>query len=56
MAIYFSYLNWFLIPDILKNGLRAQEWRLRPALIACFGPPIGLFLFGQSDFSTLRNK
>jgi MFS transporter, DHA1 family, multidrug resistance protein len=47
MTIYFSYLNWFLIPDILKNGLRAQEWRLRPALLAVFGPTIGLFLFGE---------
>ena len=46
MAIYFSYVHWILIPDIMKNGLRAQEWRLRPALIMVFGLPIGLFLFG----------
>jgi DHA1 family multidrug resistance protein-like MFS transporter len=45
MAIYFSYLHFYLIPDVLKNGLRAQEFRLRPALIACFGPTIGLFMF-----------
>ena len=29
----------------MKNGLRAQEHRLQPALIAAFGPPIGLFIF-----------
>ncbi|KAF2271005.1 putative caffeine resistance protein 5 [Lojkania enalia] len=46
MAIYFSYLHWYVVPDVLKNGLRAQEFRLRPALICCFGPTIGLFLFG----------
>ncbi|KAL1600842.1 hypothetical protein SLS60_007230 [Paraconiothyrium brasiliense] len=45
MAIYFSYLHFYLIPDVLKNGLREQEFRLRPALLACFGPTIGLFMF-----------
>lgn len=45
MCIYFSYLHFFLIPDVLKNGLQVQEYRLRPALLACFGPTIGLFLF-----------
>ena len=45
VVIYCSYLNWYLIPDIMKRGLRAQEHRLVPALIGCFGPPIGLFLF-----------
>ena len=47
MVIYFSYLHYLLIPDILKNGLQVQEWRLRPALLACFGPTIGLFIFGN---------
>lgn len=46
MLIYMAYLRWYLIPDILKNGLRAQDHRLVPALFACFGPTIGLFLFG----------
>jgi DHA1 family multidrug resistance protein-like MFS transporter len=46
IAIYCAYLALFLIPDILKNGLRAQESRLVPALFACFGPTIGLFMFG----------
>lgn len=46
IVAYIAYLKFYLIPDILKNGLRAQEHRLVPALIACFGPTIGLFLFG----------
>lgn len=45
IAGYVSYLRWYLVPDILKNGLRAQESRLVPALFCSFGPPIGLFLF-----------
>lgn len=45
IVAYTSYLRWYLVPDILKNGLRAQESRLVPALFCCFGPPIGLFLF-----------
>lgn len=48
MGIYFYYLQFMLIPDILQNGLRAQESRLRPALIFVWGPMIGLFLFGWS--------
>ena len=47
MGIYFYYLQYMLIPDILKNGLRAQEYRLRPALIFVWGPLIGLFMFGE---------
>lgn len=47
MGIYFYYLQFMLIPDILKNGLRAQESRLRPALIFVWGPLIGLFIFGR---------
>lgn len=47
MAIYFSYLHFYLIPDIMKNGLRAQEHRLVPALFACFFPTVGLFIFGK---------
>ena len=45
MATYASYLYFWLVPDIKKNGLRAQETRLQPALFAVFGPSIGLFLF-----------
>jgi len=45
IVIYCLYLWLYLIPDIMKNGLRAQESRLVPALFACFGPTIGLFIF-----------
>jgi MFS transporter, DHA1 family, multidrug resistance protein len=45
VAIYCLYLQFMLIPDIKANGLRAQESRLVPALYACFGPTIGLFIF-----------
>lgn len=48
MVIYVSYLHFYLMPDIIKNGLRAQESRLVPALFAVFGPPVGLFIFGLS--------
>ena len=52
MSIYFSYLRFYLIPDILKKGLRPQEHRLVPAIFASFGVPIGLFIFGESDCTT----
>ena len=42
---YVIYLRYYLIPDVLKNGLRAQEHRLVPALFGVFLPPIGLFIF-----------
>jgi DHA1 family multidrug resistance protein-like MFS transporter len=45
VAVYVAYLKFYMIPDILKNGFRAQEHRLVPALFAAFGPPIGLFIF-----------
>ena len=49
IAIYCSYVYFYLEPDIKKNGLRAQEHRLVPALISCFGIPIGLFVFGWTS-------
>ena len=54
IAIYCAYLHWYLIPDILKNGLRAQESRLVPALYACFGPTIGLFLFAWTARASIQ--
>ncbi|EXJ88928.1 hypothetical protein A1O3_01992 [Capronia epimyces CBS 606.96] len=52
IAIYCSYVYWYLEPDIKKNGLRAQEHRLVPALFAVTLMPAGMFWFGwtaQSD-------
>lgn len=48
VTIYVAYLYFYMVPDVLKNGLRAQEHRLVPALFACFGPTIGLFIFAVS--------
>lgn len=45
IVVYIAYIHYHLIPDILKNGMRVQESRLQPALLAVFGPPIGLFIF-----------
>ena len=45
LLTYVSYLYFYLVPDIMAHGLRAQEHRLVPALIGVFGPVIGLFLF-----------
>jgi DHA1 family multidrug resistance protein-like MFS transporter len=47
VTIHFSYLGLYLIPDILKRGLRQQEHRLVPAIFASFGVPAGLFIFGK---------
>lgn len=42
---YVAYLYFYLVPDIMAHGLRAQEHRLVPALIGSFLPPVGLFIF-----------
>jgi MFS transporter, DHA1 family, multidrug resistance protein len=49
VIIYCSYVYFYLEPDIIKNGLRAQEHRLVPAIFASFGIPIGLFIFGWTS-------
>ena len=36
----------YLIPDIKKNGLRAPEHRLVPALLGVLISPAGYFMFG----------
>jgi DHA1 family multidrug resistance protein-like MFS transporter len=46
IVVYCLYLHFYLIPDIKKRGLRAQEHRLVPAIFTAFGPVIGLFIFG----------
>lgn len=49
-SIFFALLHWVVIPDMKKNGPGKQENVLVPALIASFGAPIGLFLFGSFKF------
>jgi MFS transporter, DHA1 family, multidrug resistance protein len=46
IVIYLSYYRFYLEPDIIKNGLRAQEHRLVPALFASMTLPAALFWFG----------
>lgn len=54
IALYCSYVYWYLEPDIKKNGLREQEHRLVPALAAVFLLPVGLFWYGWTARSNLH--
>jgi len=56
MAIYFSMLHFIVFPDIAKNGLKSQEHTLAPALVACVGPTVGLFLFGKNHVLLSRPR
>ena len=47
IAIYLSYLHWYLLPDIMKRGSRAQEHRLVPSIMRALAWLVGLFLFGK---------
>lgn len=42
---YFAYLHFYMIPDNIKNGLRAQEHRLVPAIFGSVLLPVGMFIF-----------
>jgi DHA1 family multidrug resistance protein-like MFS transporter len=53
-CIYFAYLKRYMIPDNLKNGLREQEHRLVPGVIAAWLLPIGLFLFAWTARSNIH--
>ncbi|KAI6382422.1 hypothetical protein MCOR25_000718 [Pyricularia grisea] len=45
MAMYSSYLAFYMHPRIRARGDPVHETRLVPALAAAFGPTIGLFIF-----------
>jgi DHA1 family multidrug resistance protein-like MFS transporter len=47
--VYSLYVYKVLNPALRQGGMPAHEDRLRPALVACFLPPIGLFLFGWTS-------
>jgi MFS transporter, DHA1 family, multidrug resistance protein len=49
IVVYCSYVYFYLEPDIKKNGLRAQEHRLFPALFAVVLLPTGLFIFAWTS-------
>ncbi|RVX75323.1 hypothetical protein B0A52_00676 [Exophiala mesophila] len=54
IAIYCAYVYWYLEPDIKKHGLRAQEHRLVPALVAVFLLPVGLFWYGWTQRASIH--
>ncbi|KAI9703915.1 MAG: hypothetical protein M1820_005697 [Bogoriella megaspora] len=54
IAIYIAYQWYYLEPDIIKNGLRAQEHRLVPALFAVWLLPIALFWFGWTARASIH--
>ncbi|KAF3767583.1 MFS general substrate transporter [Cryphonectria parasitica EP155] len=45
IAIYTSYIYFYMNPRIRAKGWPVQETRLVPALLASFGPTLGLFIF-----------
>jgi DHA1 family multidrug resistance protein-like MFS transporter len=47
--IYCAYVYKILNPANRRGRLNTHEDRLRPALMACFLPPIGLFLFAWTS-------
>ncbi|KAF2095092.1 MFS general substrate transporter [Rhizodiscina lignyota] len=46
VSVFLVYQIYYLIPDIKKNGLRAPEHRLVPALFGVIILPAGYFMFG----------
>ncbi|KAJ9138825.1 Caffeine resistance protein 5 [Pleurostoma richardsiae] len=45
VATYVGYVAYYVNPRIRARGFPPQESRLAPALLAAFGPTIGLFIF-----------
>jgi DHA1 family multidrug resistance protein-like MFS transporter len=54
IAIYFSYLYFWMNPRIERFGFPPQESRLIPALPAAIGPTIGLFLFAWTARASIH--
>ncbi|KAJ5674148.1 major facilitator superfamily domain-containing protein [Penicillium macrosclerotiorum] len=54
IAIYFSYLYFWMNPRIERLGFPVQESRLIPALPAAVGPTIGLFLFAWTARASIH--
>jgi DHA1 family multidrug resistance protein-like MFS transporter len=46
-SMFFCLLHFVVIPQLKAKGPGEQEDVLVPSLIMVFGPPIGLFLFGE---------
>jgi DHA1 family multidrug resistance protein-like MFS transporter len=54
VPIYFLYLHFVFEPEIKTRGLLPPERRLIPALVACFLPPTGLFIFGWTSRASVH--
>lgn len=54
IAVYCSYLYFYMDPRVRKYGFPVQENRLVPALPASFGPTIGLFLFAWTARASIH--
>ncbi|KAJ6105624.1 hypothetical protein N7512_009141 [Penicillium capsulatum] len=54
VAMYISYLYFWMDPRIKRFGFPVQEDRLIPALPASFGPTIGLFLFAWTARASIH--
>jgi MFS transporter, DHA1 family, multidrug resistance protein len=54
LLIHFAYLHFYMIPDNIAHGLRAQEHRLVPAIFGSFLLPTGLFIFGWTANSSIH--
>ena len=54
LLIYFAYLHFYMIPDNIAHGLRAQEHRLVPAIFGSFLLPTGLFTFGWTANASIH--
>jgi len=46
VTTFLLYQIYYLIPDIKRNGMRAPEHRLVPALFGVVLLPVGYFIFG----------
>ncbi|KAF2669446.1 MFS general substrate transporter [Microthyrium microscopicum] len=49
IATYWSWLYWYVVPDMKANGIGAPERRLIPALVVTWFCPAGLFIFGWTS-------
>ncbi|RGP79676.1 hypothetical protein FLONG3_2230 [Fusarium longipes] len=54
VAVYLSYLYFYMDPRIAKRGWPIQESRLVPALPTSIGPTIGLFLFAWTARASIH--
>ena len=54
VAGYGSLLYFIVNPQIKKFGMGPQETVLTPGLLACFGPPIGLFMFAWTARASIH--